>query len=441
LLADWGIQPRRQLSFSHIDENEVANLRKTCDEIFGDSNFLFQVTVLCNPKGRSQDKFVANCHEYLIGYSKTPLNKGDLNVFKSDAEIRENYTLKDSRGFYRELELRNTHREFGKHNRKNLYYPFFVKKDGSVSLSEAADAVAVHPIWDDGFEGCWTWGTDKATLQIDEIVAHKVKGSWKIYRKGYALDGDGEATKQVKSIWTEKAFHTEKGQAVLNELFDSKTKVFQAPKSVDTLKQLLLMGGKKDALVLDFFAGSASMAHAVLTQNSEDGGSRKFIMVQIPEECAPNSEAFKAGYKTIAEISKERIRRAGKKIQEENPLFKIDAGFRVLKIDTSNMADIYYVPDAVKQSDLLKSVDNIKPDRINAEDLLFQVLLDWGVDLTLPIVREKIAGKQVYFVDGNALAACFETGVSEDFVKELAARKPLRVVYRCLSLRHCPSRR
>lgn len=166
--------------------------------------------------------------------------------------------------------------------------------------------------------------------------------------------------------------------------------------------------------------------------NADDGGNRKFIMVQYPEPCDPKSDPYKAGFKTIAEISKERIRRAGEEIlkTESHKDWKKDIGFRVLKIDTSNMADIYYVPDAVKQSDLLKSVDNIKPDRTNAEDLLFQVLLDWGVDLTLPIVREKVAGKQVYFVDGNALAACFESEISEDFVKELAARNPLRVVFR-----------
>lgn len=153
-------------------------------------------------------------------------------------------------------------------------------------------------------------------------------------------------------------------------------------------------------------------------------------MAQLPEPCEKESAAYKEGYRTIAEISKERIRRAGKKIQEENPLFKGDLGFRVLKIDTSNMADIHYVPDAVKQTDLLKAVENIKLDRNNPEDLLFQVLLDWGVDLTLPIRKEKIQGKQIFFVDDNALVACFDTGITEDLVKELAGRKPLRVVFR-----------
>jgi adenine-specific DNA-methyltransferase len=408
-------------------------LRKIFDEIFGENNLLFQITLLCNPKGRSQDKFVANCHEYLVGYSKQQLNKGDINIPKDDEEIANNYKLVDKRGRYRELELRNTHREFGKHNRKNLYYPFFVNISGEISLDEVPGSVAVYPDWDDGFEGCWTWGQDKARQQIDELVAKEIKGSWKIYRKNYAEGDDGEATKQVKSIWTEKQFHTEKGQAVFNDLFQTKNKIFQSPKSVDTIRQLLLMGSTKNSIVVDFFAGSSTTAHAVLQQNAEDGGSRKFIMVQLPEPCDESSEALKAGYKTIAEISKERIRRAGQKVLEGeyHEGWNKDIGFRVLKVDSSNMADVYYRPDAIEQGQLKIFTDNIKSDR-KPEDLLFQVLLDWGVDLSLPIRKETIQGKTVFFVNEPPydLVACFDTGVNEDLVKELARFEPLRVVFR-----------
>jgi len=165
--------------------------------------------------------------------------------------------------------------------------------------------------------------------------------------------------------------------------------------------------------------------------NAEDGGNRQHIMVQLPETCEEASEAAKAGYKTIADISKERIRRAGAKIKAENATNapNLDIGFRVFKIDTSNMKDVYYAPDAVKQSDLVAHADNIKEDR-TPEDLLFQVLVDWGVDLALPIAKETIAGKTVFFVDGNALAACFDASISEEVVKELAKRKPLRAVFR-----------
>ena len=187
---------------------------------------------------------------------------------------------------------------------------------------------------------------------------------------------------------------------------------------------------KDGDIVLDFFAGSGTTAHSIMQMNVEEGKNVKFILIQLAEECTPETEAYKNGYKTIADVSKERISRAGNKIMEENPLFKGDIGFRVLKVDSSNMADIYYIPDNVEQKRLYDMVNNIKSDRDNPDDLLFQVLLDWGVDLTLPIVRKKIQGKSVLFVDDNALVACFDKGITEELVKELAESKPLRVVFR-----------
>ena len=235
----------------------------------------------------------------------------------------------------------------------------------------------------------------------------------------------------------------------LKGLFEG-NQFFDTPKPKKLLSILVKLANDGLAVILDFFAGSATTAHAVMQLNAEDGGNRKFIMVQLPEPCDEKTEAFKAGYKTIAEISKERIRRAGKKILEgkchEN--WDKDIGFRVLKIDSSNMADVYYTPDAVTQDQLKLFTDNIKPDR-TPEDLLFQVLLDWGVDLSLPIRKETITARnteikpsapsmssvvkkafEVFFVDENALVACFDTGVNEDLVKELARFKPLRVVFR-----------
>jgi len=441
LLRDEGI------IVASIDENEIVNIRKIFDEVFGEDNLLFQITLLCNPKGRSQDKFIANCHEFIVGYSKQHLNKGDINIPKNNEEILNDYRLSDSRGKYRELELRNTHREFGRHNRKNLYYPFFVNSLGQVSLDECSGCFPVYPIWDDGFEGCWTWGIDKSRQQLDEIIAKSIKGNWKIFRKNYAHDESGEATKQVKSIWAEPRFHTEKGQGIFNELFSTKNKIFQSPKSVDTIIQLLLMGSAHFDIILDFFSGSATTAHAVMQLNAEDGGNRQFIMVQLPEPCDEKSEAYKAGYKTIAEIGKERIRRAGTKIKTEfaaqnspnsqaslldanaQSSTSLDIGFRVLKVDSSNMSDVYYTPDMLNQNMLDMITDNIKLGR-TPEDLLFQVLLDWGVDLTLPIHKENIQGKTVFFVDDNALVACFDTGLTEELIKELARAKPLRVVFR-----------
>ena len=189
-------------------------------------------------------------------------------------------------------------------------------------------------------------------------------------------------------------FRLKKGQAAFNELFEYRGKIFQSPKPVETLKRALLMGSGRDSLVLDFFGGSGTTAHAVMELNAMDGGKRRHITVQVADPCNPESDAAKAGFQTIAEVCKERIRRAGKKIKLENATTapNLDIGLRVLKIDASNMADVYYAPDAVKQADLVAHTDNIKPDR-TPEDLLFQVLVDWGVDLSLPITQETVAGK------------------------------------------------
>lgn len=208
-------------------------------------------------------------------------------------------------------------------------------------------------------------------------------------------------------------------------------------KPVKLIRQLIDYLPCKNAVVMDFFAGSASTAHAVMAQNSIDGGNRKFILAQIPEPIDPNDKVASTicdeigRERLISEISKERIRRAGKKIisGECHSDWNQDIGFRTLKVDTSNMKDIYYRPDELSQGDLLEAVDNVKPDR-TPEDLLFQVLVDWGVDLTLPISRETLQDKTVFFVDDNALVACFDSGVTEDLVKELAKHEPLRVVFR-----------
>jgi adenine-specific DNA-methyltransferase len=212
---------------------------------------------------------------------------------------------------------------------------------------------------------------------------------------------------------------------------------FDTPKPVQVAKRLIQSICKNDDILIDFFAGSCTAAHALMLLNAEDGANRRFIMVQLPEECDEKSEARKLGYSVVSEIGKNRIRRAAQKIREEfsetlpTRNTDLDLGFRLLKVDTSNMADVYYAPDALDKANLDLFVDNIKPDR-TAEDLLFQVMMDWGVDLALPIARKSIQGKEVFFVDDNALAACFDAhgGIDEAFVKELAKNQPLRVVFR-----------
>lgn len=226
--------------------------------------------------------------------------------------------------------------------------------------------------------------------------------------------------------------HNQEARQETKNLFENNA-YFDSPKPTRLISRIAKISTQNDDLILDFFAGSATTAHAVMQLNVQDGGNRKFIMVQLPEPCDEKSEAFKAGYKTIAEIGKERIRRAGKKILEGecHEGWNKDIGFRVLKVDSSNMADVYYTPDAIEQTLLDKMTANIKPDR-TPEDLLFQVLLDWGVDLSQPIRKETIQGKTVFFVNEPPydLIACFDTGVNEDLVRELARFEPLRVVFR-----------
>lgn len=226
------------------------------------------------------------------------------------------------------------------------------------------------------------------------------------------------------SSWLDDVGQTTEGTRIIQDLFGEK--VFPFSKPLSLLRKLIEQSTpEKTGIIFDFFAGSATTAHAVLSQNLIDGGTRRFILVQLPEATG------RKDFSTISEIAKERIRRVGANLIEENATTSpnFDIGFRVLKIDTSNAKDIYYVPDKARQDELALAVDNIKEDR-TPEDLLFQVMLDWGIDLSLPITREKINGKQTFFVDQNAIAACFDANINEDFVKELAKRKPLRAVFR-----------
>lgn len=228
--------------------------------------------------------------------------------------------------------------------------------------------------------------------------------------------------------------HSQGATQKLAQIFDGK-KYFDYPKPVDLIKRCVSLYSNQNSIILDFFSGSATTAHAVMQLNAEDGSNRKFIMVQLPENTDEKSEAYKAGYKTICEIGKERIRRAGKKIKEENAgkegIDKLDIGFRVLKLDSSNMQDVYYTPQEFTMNDLF--ADNVKPDR-TAEDLLFQVMLDLGVELSATIEQRTMNGKQVFFVNDNYLVACFDTDITEETIKTIAKLKPYYFVMRDSSL-------
>lgn len=281
LLADDGV------IFISLDEIETTHLRCIMNEIFGDSCFVAQITLLCNPKGRSQDKYFSTNHEYISIYSKTRLPKDSFSITKSDSLISKEYKHKDQSGSYRLIELRNTHREFNKRNRPNLFYPLYVDPATSkVSTSEDNNYTEeVFPLWSDEFEGCWTWGKDLANTDSHLLVAKKVKGLWKILRKSYSKLDDGESVrKKLFTIWNDSKFYTEKGQSTFGEIFPGFNKNdFPQPKSIDLILEILITSTKDKDIILDSFAGSGTTAHAVLNLNKADGGNRKFILIEMED--------------------------------------------------------------------------------------------------------------------------------------------------------------
>jgi adenine-specific DNA-methyltransferase len=409
--------------FISIDEKEIQNLRFLCGDIFGEECFVAAITVLCNPKGRSQDKYFATNHEYVVAYSKSPLPKGAFAIAKEEDQIEAEYPEEDDGGKYRLLELRNTHREFGKHNRRNLFYPFFVNSYGEVFLDAEDGLEKVLPVWDDGFEGCWTWDRAKAEKDGELLVAREVNGRWKIYRKSYASGAD----RMLKTILLDKAFYTERGQKVFNGLFGTKAKLFQSPKSPYLLAQLFQTITGDSDLILDFFSGSGTSGHSVMEQNQTDGSKRRYILTQLPEPLDPEDKEQKATADylgkigkplTIAELTKERLRRAGKKIKAENPLFAGDLGFRVFKLDSTNIRE--WDPSRENfAASLEASVEHLKTDRTE-QDILFELLLKLGLDLCVPIETKKIAMHEVHSIGAGTLLVCLSTSIPQADVEPLA---------------------
>jgi len=426
LLQDNGV------IFISIDNNEQYNLLKICNEIFGERNYVSTLAVQLNPRGRNLDRFVATTHESLIIFAKNFENPKSLNGLSKEGRMVDEYDREDCiRGKYRLLGLRNRNQAFNPVTRPNLYYPLYVNPEArTVSLEKNKYFTdIVFPDTPDGIKTCWTWGKDKINVENDLLCAEKIGNEWRIYRKDYLIKLNGEVAKTLpKSIWIDSEINNDYGKKSIKSLFEKN--VMDFPKSPEYIKKILMLGMDEKDTILDFFAGSSTTAHAVMELNAADYGSRKFIMVQLPEDTDEKSEAFKVGYKTIAEISKERIRRAGKKILEENAgkegIEKLDTGFRVLKVDSTNMKDIYYSPDALSKADLLEQVTNVKEGR-TAEDLLFQVMLDWGLELSLSIEVKQILDQTVYFVDGNSLVACFDE-LSLELVNQIAKEYPLRFV-------------
>ena len=494
-----------------IDDYEIETITMVLNEIFGEENRLATIVIKNNPSGRSTITGASIAHEYALFYAANTGGKlGRLP--RSDKQIAR-YKEQDILGNFEWVNFRK-HGGY-KEDAPTMYYPIYIKKDGSdfripkLKWSDKTqeyeilepcnnDEIISYPIDEYGRERRWKWSLERA-------LANKGEMTIKLDRdKNYAVYIKSRMKEEGMlplTVWDEKQYSsTEYGTNLLNNLF--KKRLFDYPKSLYAVMDCLRVATEnKNALILDFFSGSATTAHAVMQLNAEDGGKRKFIMVQLPEKCDEKSEAYKAGYKNICEIGKARIRRAGKKIQENIKFYKpiedyiteeeresgkatiaktasngtsglideiesgtetfidlvtkerttkeysksnpkdhyrfypddLDIGFRVLKLDSSNMKDVYYRPEQYRQSLLEDLGDNIKEDRTPL-DLLFQVMLELGKPLSAKIEEKDICGKHVFIVDENDLIACFDADVTAETVKAIALLKPLYAVFRDSSL-------
>lgn len=405
--------------FISIDDNEVHNLRKICDEIFGEGNFVSNIVWYKKYSVANDAKYFSTSHDHIIVYAKS---KPEFKIGKLPRTGSQNDNYKnpdnDPRGNWQSTSL-----SVGRITEKDIYE------------IEAPNGNTYFPP-----EGSsWRYSKEKyQELLADNRITFGIKGDNMPRQKRFLSEVQDGLT--PTTIWNFKDVgHTDEGKKETTTLFQKA--VFDYPKPIRLLSQIMNIGNVKDGVVLDFFSGSSSLAHAVMQLNAEDGGNRKYLMVQIPEATDEKSEAYKAGYKNICEIGKERIRRASNKIKEEkigkakkDGLFagfkdEQDYGFRVYRLDSSNMQDVYYKPQDYNQGTLDLFADNVKEGR-TAEDLLTQVMLDWGLPLSLPIERKTISGKEVFAVAGDSLYCCFDNGIDEAFAKQIAKEKPLRIVFR-----------
>ena len=436
LMADDGVV------FISIDDHELNNLKKICDETFGSGNYQAQITYVRKTSGKQDSTNFVKSTEYILVYSKT--SSWDCNTLIAGDKVTDRYNKTDDEGRkYRETDLRKTGNSDRRADRPLMYYPFYFHplSEQLIACQEHRDDlisqgyVEILPKKPDGTDGRWRWGVKSSQENIGFLKAQemsKYKGKYTIYEIDY-IDKKGEIrTVKEHTFWDRKEFNSDNAMMEFKSLGFS-NQLFPFPKSSKLIKHILYLSNDENAIALDFFSGSATTAHAVMQLNAEDGGKRKFIMVQLPEKTEENSEAYKAGYKNICEIGKERIRRAGKKIKEEAGLMaeNLDTGFRVLKLDTSNMEDVYYKPEEFSELQLFE--DNVKPDR-TPEDLLFQVMLECNLPLSAKIEKKTIAGKEVFNVNEGYLIACFDKDVNEQVITEVAKQQPYYFIMRDSSL-------
>ena len=394
--------------FASIDDNEQENLKKLCNEVFGEDNFIAQVVWERVYSPVNLKKHFSESHDYILCYAKN-IAMAVCNGLPRSSEANDRYSNPDSdpRGDWKASDL-----SVGPIVQSKVYE--IITPSGRRVLPPNGYCWRLdRKTFDNYVRDNRIWfGSDGNNVPAIKRFLSEVKQGitpmtiWKYSEVGHSQD----ATKRLKDLFGGSAY-------------------FDYPKPVDLIKRALQLYSLDDSLVLDFFSGSATTAHAVMQLNAEDGGHRKFIMVQLPEKCDEASEAYKAGYKNICEIGKERIRRAGDKIKSEHPDAQLDTGFRVFRVDESNMEDVYYHPEELTQTMLGGMVSNIKSDRSDL-DLLYACLLDWGVEINLPHSAETLDGCTIHNVDDGALVACFNENVPDTVIRRMADLHPLRAVFR-----------
>ena len=411
LLTDDGV------IFISIDDNEQENLKRVCDEIFGESNFVADF-IWEKRLNRENRKEVSSRHDYILCYSKkNKENERRLYLLPMNDKALSNYGNPDNdpRGLWKSDPA---HAQAG-HGTKSQFYTLIAPNGKRHELPSGRCWLYTEPVMQKAIEDNRIW------FGADGNGVPRIKTYLNAKERGLTPE---------TMLFASEVSTNEKAKNDLKSLFDG-VAVFETPKPMELILHFLRLASKDGDIILDFFSGSSAAAHAVMQLNAEDGGNRKFIMVQLPELTDENSEAYKAGYKTICEIGKERIRRAGRKIKEDSPLTTqdLDTGFRVLKLDSSNMEDIYYTPKDISQANLFSLVDNVKSDR-TAEDLLFQVMLELGATLDSKIATEVVAGKTIYNVADGYLVACFDKDVTDEVVTTIAKMHPLYAVLRDTSM-------
>ena len=437
LLAEDGV------IFISIDDNEIENSLKVCSEVFGKENYLACFPRVTKKAGKTTEAIARN-HDYLLSYAKSSAVKLYLPSHTDDG-FKFSDEFIDTRGKYK---LNQTLDYDSLQYSASLDYPITVK--GKTFYPGQSYEKYLERQKGNHARADWAWRWSKELFEFGLkngfIVIKDYESHSRIYTKTYqnckiVKKGNGfqleymERTKAISTLeFIENEYSNDNSKKNITQVFDAA--VFDYSKPVELLKTITSYATSMSDVVLDFFSGSATTAHAVMKLNAEDGGHRKFIMVQLPEKTDEKSEAYKAGYKNICEIGKERIRRAGRKIKEDAGLTApadLDIGFRCLRLDESNMKPVYYTPEETQQQDMFSLVDNVKPDR-TPEDLLFQVMLDLGVLLSSPIEVKEIAGKKVFNVADGFLLACFDHDVTEETVKAIAQMKPYYAVFRDSSM-------